>query len=132
MTMTNPNGGVSCRMTEAKGYAPKRGTPRNKLLISGIYSHTTEWGNKESYNKDNISAAHGVPPPKFNQWNPVGMLRQAPACRVEYKGTGPAGGRKCPRGYIGAAHRHMKHGDSVKVYFDISDDAITLAPRSGA
>ena len=60
------------------------------------------------------------------------MIRQLPALRKDYKGKNIAGGRKVLTSYIGKAHKHMKHGDSVKVYFDISDDAITLAPRSGA
>ncbi len=130
MTARNVNGGIPCRMTEAKGYAPKRGTPRKELLISGIYSHAAEWEGFE-YNEDDVSAAHGVPMPAFTEYRPVGMIKQAPACRVDYKGKGPAGGRKCPRTYMGAAHRHMKHSESVKVYFSISDDAITLMPRLG-
>ena len=123
--MSNPNGGVSCRFTTATSYTDRG---NGKLLPSGIRSVATEWAGFE-YDEDFTL------PPKhktFKEYRPEGMIRQLPALSKEYKGRNLAGGRKALVSYIGKAHKHMKYGDIVKVYFAISSGTITLAPRSGA
>ena len=125
----NVNGGMPCRMTEAKGYSRRKPHGRKRYnRVSGIYSHATEWEGFE-YNEDHVSAALGVPMPKFKAYNPVGMIKQAPACRVDYNGKGPAGGRKCPSSYLGAALRTRKEPLGMRVYLRIEGTAIRMSPQ---
>ena len=121
----NVSGGQTCTMTEARGYARKGDS---ELLVSGIYSGAAPW--PFEYNEDDT--VHAEPMPKFKAYNPVGMIKQAPACRVDYKGKGTAGGRKCPRGYIGAAERAPKGaGKGVKVHFCVDSTKVTMGLGKG-
>ena len=133
--MTNPNGGVACRMVAAPGYLrkPPRWNRGNlKLNLAGIWSHTTEW--PFEYSEDDVIVPD--PMPKFTAYKPVGMIKQAPACKRDYKGKNIAGGRKCPSTYIGAALRLPKDPmkgiedyRDVSVLFSIGSDTISLTPN---
>ena len=119
MTMTNSNGGVSCRFTTAKGYTDRG---EATLLPSGIRSGAIKW---EGFEYDDVFAL----PPKhktFREYKPEGMITQLPALRLDYKGKNSAGGRKALPGYIGAATREIRKapwekgldwGDTCKVLF---------------
>ena len=125
----NVNGGETCAMTEARGYA-RRGD--SELLVSGIHSGAAPW--PFEYNEDDT--VHAEPMPKFRAYKPVGIIKQAPACRKDYKGKGPGGGRKAPRGYIGAALREPKSWTSglegnARVHFCVDSTKITMGLGKG-
>ena len=139
----NINGGAKCIMREAVGYTDKprtnRGRAQGALLVSGIWSHVSEWAGF-SYDESELVAAE-VRVAKLKPFNPVGMISQAPALRSDYKGTNPAGGRKCPSSAIGAAMRitgdwtsQLKgHMGDIRVRFSIGENRVGLRPeREGA
>ena len=121
----NVNGGANCRMVQAVGYSRTGG---GEELVSGIWTHAVPL--EFEYDEDSIVVPD--PMPKFTAYKPVGIIKQVPACRLDYKGKGSGGGRKCPRGYIGAAHRHMRHGESIRVYFAVNSDKVTLGLGTGS
>jgi hypothetical protein len=43
---------------------------------------------------------------EIKEYKPVGMIKQAPACRKDYKKKNPAGGRYIPVSYLGAGIRN--------------------------
>ena len=77
----------------------------------------------------------------MNEYKPVGMIKQPPACRKNYKGKNPAGGRKLPTSYIGAAvrwsskpkwERGIESNMDVQVRFIISDATLQMIPEIDA
>ncbi len=108
----NINGGQTCNMTEAAGYAQRaprygKGGSRDMVeLVTGVWSHAVPW--PFEYNEDDIAFTNADLLPKFKEYKPVGIIKQAAACRLDYMGKGPGGGRKVPRNCIGAALRAPK------------------------
>lgn len=130
----NVNGGRTCTMTQAAGYAAPKNVGTDGLLVSGIADRSCFPWPDFYYDDDDLVEA--VVMLKFTAYNPVGIIKQVAACRLNYKGKNAAGGRKCNG--LGAASRSPKTWESgiegnqgdIRVRLVIDDGVIAMGPES--